>query len=106
MRFCNTDIPGSYCSRDKRFEFQIKVQMMLGQYETEYQSLKEATAVLELALWKNNISEAKSSDEWRRLRLRKEEGADEPYRSQCRISCGADIVIQHVLPYLLPSSSA
>ena len=24
-------------------------------------------------------------------------------RGQCRVSCGADIVIQHVLPYLLPN---
>ena len=24
-------------------------------------------------------------------------------RKQCRVSCGADIVIQHTLPYLLPT---
>ena len=30
------------------------------------------------------------------------EGVD--VREQCRISCGADIVIEHMLPYLLPAT--
>ena len=30
---------------------------------------------------------------------------DEPgFRNQCRISCGADNVIENVLPYLLPAA--
>ena len=91
----------AWVSENQRLEMQTDVQKMLGQHEVEYQNLKEATSVLELVLWKNSISEANSSDD--RRGLRKEEGVDKPHRSQCRISCGADIVIQHVLPYLLPN---
>ena len=77
------------------------VKSNLCQYETKFQNLKEATSVLELVLWKNNISEANSSDDVRGSRKRK---FDEPgSRKQCRVSCGADIIIGNVLPYLLPS---
>ena len=37
----------------RRREFLTEVQTMFTQYETKYQSLKEATSVLELVLWKN-----------------------------------------------------
>jgi len=77
-----------------RTVFHNDVKRMIKQYETEYQNLKEATSVLELVLWKNRMS-----DDGRESRKRK---FDETDRNQCRISCGADIVIQHVLPYLLP----
>ena len=45
-----------------------------------YELAKEASSVLELALWKQMI--------------------DESQRQQCRMSCGADIVVRNVLPYL------
>ena len=92
---------GVYISMDTRKEFQNKLQTMLGQYETEYQSLKEATTMIELVLWKKSISELTLSDD------RRGEGKrefDEPgSRNQCRVSSGADIIVRNVLPYLLPS---
>jgi len=91
---------GTYVPEDERLEFQTEVQTMLSQYETEYQNLKEATSVLELVLWKKSISEVTLSDDGRESRKRKFYETD---RNQCRTSCGADIVIQHVLPYLLPN---
>jgi len=59
-----------------------------------YESIKEATSVLELALWKAKVNESCN----KRARV---EGGDS-YKEQCRINCGADIIIRNVLPYLLP----
>ena len=41
---------------DKRV-FLSTIQSKLAEYETEYRKLKEATTILELALWKNKIDE-------------------------------------------------
>jgi hypothetical protein len=62
-------------------------------YESEYEKLKESTTLLELALWKMNI-DASSTDNSVAMEVDK--------RLQCRISCGAEYVIENVLPYLLP----
>jgi len=77
------------------------VKSNLCQFETKFQNLKEATSVLELVLWKNSIVET-MSDDGRESRKRK---FDEPdSRSQCRVSCGADVIFRNVLPYLVPVS--
>ncbi len=59
-----------------------------------YESIKEGTSVLELALWKIQIDDSRSK------RARVDE--DTSYKEQCRINCGAHIIIQNVLPYLVP----
>jgi len=59
-----------------------------------YESIKEGTSVLELALWKAKIDESRN----KRTRV----GEDVSYRDLCRINCRVDIVIRNVLPYLLP----
>ena len=59
-----------------------------------YESIKEGTSVLELALWKAKI-------DTNRNKKAKIDG-DVSYRDQCRINCRADIIIRNVLPYLLP----
>jgi len=59
-----------------------------------YEIAKEATSVLELALWKAKIDESRS----KRARV----DSSMSYKDQCRINSGADIVIRNVLPYLLP----
>ena len=61
-----------------------------------YEIAKEATSVLELALWKAKIDESRSK------RTRVDSGMS--YRDQCRINSGADIVIRNILPFLLPKS--
>ena len=70
----------------------------LAEYEIEYHKLKEATTILELALWKNKINERSQGNRRRCKKIRIEQS---DHRKQCRISCGANIVIQHVLHYLL-----
>jgi len=59
-----------------------------------YESIKEGTPVLELALWRAKL------DEGRNKRARTDDEVS--YREQCRINCRADIIIRNVLPYLLP----
>ena len=59
-----------------------------------YESIKEGTSILELALWKYKIEESRN----KRARV----GGEVSYRGQCRINSGADIVIRNVLPYLMP----
>lgn len=68
-------------------------QAVFDRLET-YESIKEGTSVLELALWKAKI------DEGRNKRQRVE--GDDSYKEQCRVNCGGDIIIRNVLPYLLP----
>ena len=63
-------------------------------YESEFQKLKESTSLLELAIWKMNI-DASNIDNSLVM------GDDN--RLECRTNCGADFVIENVLPYLLPS---
>ena len=78
------------------------IRSKLSQYEDDYSKLKEATSLLELALWKIKLNDNERKERQNK-KMKIEESSD--LRKQCRISCGADIVIQHVLPYLLPSPS-
>lgn len=82
-------------SGEKR-ELLASVQSKLAHYEAGYRKLKEATSMLELALWKAKI-DAKGR---RKKRDRDVDGLGD-HRKHCRVNCGADIVIEHVLPYLL-----
>ena len=63
-----------------------------------YESIKESTSVLELALWKAKIDEGRNK--------RAKVDSEVSYRDQCRINCGADLVIRSVLPYLIPKALA
>jgi hypothetical protein len=70
-------------------------------YESEYRKLKEMTSLLELALWKARISNLDHGKVIgggnKKLKVDQSE-----FRSQCRVSCGADQVVENVWPYLLP----
>jgi len=85
----------AFKSVEKR-EVLASVRSKLAHYEAEYRKLKEATSMLELALWKAKI-DAKGR---RKKRDRDVDGLGD-HRKHCRVNCGADIVIEHVLPYLL-----
>jgi len=62
-----------------------------------YEIAKEGASILELALWKDKIDESHS----KRARVDAEVVS---YRDQCRINCGAGIIIRNVLPYLVPKT--
>jgi len=74
------------------------VSSKLSDYEKEYISLKVATTMIELTLWNTKMTENFQANG----HIDKRAKIDETdWRKECRINCGADIVIEHVLPYLL-----
>ena len=63
--------------------------------------------MLELALWSAKMNEAKSLNPncGGGERPKKRAEVDEfDFKQNCRIGCGADHVIENVLPYLLPAN--
>ena len=63
--------------------------------------MKEATAFLELALWKTKLGESNGQNQGGTRHSKKRKIEDFDFRKQCRVNCGADIVIEHVLSYLV-----
>jgi len=81
----------------------IKLKLAFAEYT--YDQLKEATFILELALWKAKIDECnslagkkRSSNRLSNKRMRVDK---EGFVHQCRISCGAEVIIRNVLPFLI-----
>ena len=70
----------------------------LGEYEKEYVSLKVGTSMIELTLWKNEINKRALDNRHSKKRAKIEET---DLRKQCRVNCGANIIIEHVLPFLI-----
>jgi hypothetical protein len=76
------------------------IQANIAHFEDELPKLKEITTILELALWKLRMNEKLSPEE--ATHCQKKIKTDESdIRQQCRVTCGADVVIRHVLPYLI-----
>jgi hypothetical protein len=72
------------------------IQAKLAHFEDKYPMLKEITTTLELALWKLSMNKKKASPRQKKIKT------DElNIRQQCRITCEADVIIGHVLPYLI-----
>jgi hypothetical protein len=72
-------------------------------YESAYRKLKEMTSLLELALWTIKLNDSKGHDNSMGSGNKKIKIDQSNFRVQCRISCGADQVVENVLPYLLSS---
>ena len=92
------------------FSYFYYIRIKLAVYTVEYRKLKDYSAILELALWKHRIDQMIpatkiSSAEWdRKKKSKTEESAIS--RKQCRVTCGADSVIDHVLSYLVPAKES
>ena len=68
----------------------------LNHYKAEHQKmLKEATTLIELALWKANLDEIEGGEGVRTTRRQRKRA-----RKEISITSGASIVIKNVLPYL------
>jgi hypothetical protein len=77
-----------------------RIRVKLVFFEDELPKLKEATTILELALWMMNICDTNHQQNSARHQKKiKTEGTST--RQQCRVTCGADVVIGHVMPYLI-----
>ena len=71
-------------------------------YKAEHHNLlKVATTILELALWKANLLEREDGgDALVETKAKKAKIDSETERKERRITCGADIIIKNVLPFL------
>jgi len=81
------------------------IKSKLAEYEARYHELKESTIMVELSLWKmklNNQSKGQNKNSGRQNKKMKIDESD--LRGQCRVNCGADVIIRNVLPYLLPGA--
>jgi hypothetical protein len=77
-----------------------EIREKLAHFEDEMPRLEEATTILELALWKNMLDV--NSKKMETNRCQKKMRSDESdLRQQCRVTCGADVVIGHVMPFLI-----
>jgi hypothetical protein len=77
-----------------------EIRAKLAHFEDELQKLKEVTPILELAIWKIKMNEKKTQDvatqSQKKIKTDKSSA-----RQQCRVTCGADIIISNVLPYII-----
>ena len=72
----------------------------IAHFEDEYPKLKEITTILELALWKLRMNENIPQEEVSHCH-KKMKADDASIRWQCRVTGGADVIIGHVLPFLI-----
>ncbi|EJK46206.1 hypothetical protein THAOC_35139 [Thalassiosira oceanica] len=71
------------------------------QYEAMCDELAAQLSVLELAVWKARMETSTLATDRMRRRCKKRSREDEAtFRHQCRVDCGAQQVIQNVLPFL------
>ena len=77
-----------------------RIRAKVTHFEDELPKLKEITTILELALWKLRMNEIIPPEEatHRQTKIKTDEWS---MRGQCQISCGAYVVIRHILPYLV-----
>jgi hypothetical protein len=77
-----------------------RIQDQVTYFEDKLPKLKEAISILELSLWKMKMNE-KSHHDSATQSQKKLKADDSSVRSQNRVTCGADVVIGHVLPFLI-----
>jgi hypothetical protein len=77
-----------------------EIQDKLAHFVGELHRLKEVTSILELAVWKLRMNESilEESTTQHQMKIKTDETS---IRQQCRVTCGADIVIGHVLLFLI-----
>jgi hypothetical protein len=77
-----------------------EIRAKLASFEDELPILKEVTTMLELALWMMRMNEKKNQDVATQSQ-KKIKTDKSSTRQQCRVTCGADIIISNVLPYII-----
>jgi hypothetical protein len=76
------------------------IRAKVSHLECELTKMKEATFILELALWKKRINDTNHQQKLsHHQKTNQTEGAC--IRQQCRVTCGAEFIIGHVVPYLI-----
>ena len=89
----------NYDKAEEIMQWMESVIDKMDHYKAEHiRYVKEGITMLELALWKANLEEKEDENAERRTKKAKIDG--ESKRNESRITCGADIVIKNVLPFL------
>jgi hypothetical protein len=76
------------------------IREQLAHFEDKLSKLKDVTSVLELALWKMKMNGFTLEENLTRHQKKIKTNQSE-LQQQCRVTCGADVVIGHVLPFLI-----
>ena len=89
-------------TRDKTGEIRQWIDTVLEKMDhfkaEHYRYVKEAITLLELALWKTRLGEKEDSSKEGRTKKAKVDAVSA--RRERRVTCGADMVIKNVLPFL------
>ena len=73
----------------------------ISHFKTEHRNLlKEAMTLLELALWKAKLDVDGEEECSLESKTKRRKIDDEGIRKECRVTCGANIIIKNVLPFL------
>ena len=78
-----------------------EIRAKLASFGGELIQLKEATTILELALWKMKMNEKKSNQDIATQSQKRIKTGESITRQQCHVTCGADVVIGPVLQFLI-----
>jgi hypothetical protein len=79
-----------------------RIRSRIAHFEDELPKFEEVSMILELALWKMRMTVNETFHQEIPCRRQKKVKTDESStRQQCRVTCGADVVIGHVLPFLI-----
>jgi hypothetical protein len=78
-----------------------RIRDIIAHYKDKLPKLKEATTILEIALWKIRLDDENGRKRGTPHRLKKYKSDELDIRRQCRVTCGADVIIGHVLPFLV-----
>ena len=62
--------------------------------------MKEAMTLLELALWKAKLDESHKEDSLKEPKTKRAKIDSGIIRKERRVTCGANIIIKNVLPFL------
>ena len=76
-----------------------RIREKLAHFEGELPKLKEATTLLEIALWKVRMNENNLQEGTHHPKKFKTD--ESSFQRQCRVTCGGDVVIRHMLPFLI-----
>mmetsp|Transcript_573 Transcript_573/g.1132 ORF Transcript_573/g.1132 Transcript_573/m.1132 type:complete len:264 (+) Transcript_573:1-792(+) len=77
------------------------VHLKLVTYEQEFSQLKDAMSLLELAIWKSKLDESVPMMQYNNAGKKRKTNDHFDMKRQCRIRCGAGVILPNVLPYLI-----
>jgi hypothetical protein len=78
-----------------------RIRAKITRFEDDIPKLKDVTTALELALWKVRMTVNNVHQEGINHRRKKKKTDEASIRRQCRVTCGADVIIRLVLPFLI-----